>query len=141
MVARSALVAQLFALSHAYDVSSTVFLMLNEFLNIKVLHNVFTDLKSVFDGIIGINPPTKKRMLIDLSVLRQSYDRREIAEVVWIPTNQNPADALTKIDSKNIHLLVEIMSNNRIHAEEKYWVAKHGPVENKPLVIFLQILL
>lgn len=95
IVARSALSAELFALSHAYDVASTVTVALNDMLNTQLLLKFYTDCKSFFDGLIGINAPTKNRLLIDLSAIRQSCGRREITEAVWIPTNQNPADPLT----------------------------------------------
>ena len=34
--------------------------------------------------------------MVDIMCLRQSYERREIAEVIWINGNENPADAMTK---------------------------------------------
>lgn len=43
----------------------------------------YTNAKILFDATIGINAPTEKRLLIYFAVLRQSYERREIAEVVW----------------------------------------------------------
>lgn len=43
-----------------------------------------------------MNFTTKKRLIIDLRLLRQSNERHEIVEVLWIPSSSNPADALTK---------------------------------------------
>ena len=57
---------------------------------------IYTDSRSLYDGLVSLNTTTEKRLLIDLHLLRQAYERREIAEVCWIPTEQNPADALTK---------------------------------------------
>jgi len=34
--------------------------------------------------------------MIDIMALRQSYERREIAEIRWINGHDNPADAVTK---------------------------------------------
>lgn len=94
-VARSALVAELFALSTAFDMAGTVWITLNGMFDRCIPINVFLDSNSLFDGIIGIKPTAEKTLLIDLSVLLQIYERREIADVIWIPTEQNPADALT----------------------------------------------
>lgn len=123
-IARSALAAKRFALSHAYDGSSTVRITLNDMLDTEFPLTFYTDSKSLFDGIIGIYPPSEKLLLIDLSVIRQSYKRREFSEVFWIPADQNPADTMTKIDSKNIHLLLEIMERNKIRVQENYWVTR-----------------
>lgn len=81
-VARSALAAELFALSHAFDISSTIRVSLKSMLGKDIQIKFYMDSKSLFGNVIGINAPTEKRLLIDLSVLRQSYKRREIAEVV-----------------------------------------------------------
>lgn len=43
---------------------------------------IFTDSKSVYDAITGIKTTTQKRLLIDLTILRQAYELREIAEIV-----------------------------------------------------------
>ena len=56
---------------------------------------IYTDSRSLYDSLVSLNSTTEKRLLIDLH-LRQAYERREIAEVRWVPTEQNSADALTK---------------------------------------------
>ncbi|KAK1911079.1 hypothetical protein P3342_011681 [Pyrenophora teres f. teres] len=38
----------------------------------------------------------EKRLMIGIMALRQSYERREIAEIRWINGEDNPANALTK---------------------------------------------
>ncbi len=39
---------------------------------------------------------SEKPLVIDRMCLRQSYERREIAEIRWIDGETNPADAMTK---------------------------------------------
>ena len=55
---------------------------------------IYPDSQSLYNNLVSLNTTTEKRLLIDIH-LRQAYERREIAEVRWIPTKQNPADALT----------------------------------------------
>ena len=57
---------------------------------------IYTDSRSLYNSLVSLNTTTEKRLLIDLYLLRQVYERWEIAEVRWIPIEQNPADALTK---------------------------------------------
>lgn len=50
--------------------------------------------------------PLKKKLMIDLHYLRQSYERREIIEILWIHGEKNPSDAMTKEKPCNaLHLL------------------------------------
>lgn len=65
-------------------------------------------------------------MLIDLTMLREAYELREIDDVVWIPSEDNPADALTK-DSPTL-ALKRWMSTNRLSVNAKSWVER-GTIE------------
>lgn len=57
-------------------------------------------MKTLFDGLIGINMSMEKRLLVDLALLRQFYEQGEIAEVEWFSTEANPAVVMTKTVSK-----------------------------------------
>ena len=97
-VVRSVLTAETLAMSDAVDKA----MVLNELLSnvifcdgrkLKII--CFTDSKSLADAVQTSNTPTEKRLLIDISSLRQARDREEI-EITWIPTKCNLANALTK---------------------------------------------
>ena len=116
-VTRSALAAELYAMMNGFDTAAALKVSLDQLdLNedaaakrygtavagsddlprAAVPMVIYTDSRSLYDGLVSLNTTTEKRLLIDLHLLRQAYERREIAEVCWIPTEQNPADALTK---------------------------------------------
>ena len=112
-IARSALAAELYAMMNGFDASAVLKVSLDQIgLNKSATNThdnnllkagrgtvpmiIYTDSRSLYDGLVSLNTTTEKRLLIDLHLLRQEYERREIAEVCWIPTEQNPADALTK---------------------------------------------
>jgi hypothetical protein len=42
---------------------------------------VYTDLFSLYECLVKLGKTNKKRLMIDVMALRQSYKRREIAEV------------------------------------------------------------
>jgi len=46
--------------------------------------------------LVKLGTTNEKRLMIDIMSLRQSYEKREIAEVRWIDGRDNPADAMTK---------------------------------------------
>lgn len=94
-VTRSVLAAELFAMVQGFDDCSVLRLTLNDILGRVIPMHVYTDSRSLYDCLTNINRTREKRLLIDLCMLRESYERREISEVFWIPTAQNPADAFT----------------------------------------------
>ena len=57
---------------------------------------VCTDSYSLYECLVKLGTTKEKRLMIDIMALRQSYERRELAEVRWINGEDNPADAMTK---------------------------------------------
>lgn len=55
------------------------------------------DLYSLYECLVKLGTTNEKRLMIDIMALRQSYERREIAEIRWINGKDNPADAMTKV--------------------------------------------
>ena len=104
-IIRSALAAEFYAMMNGFDTAAALKVLLdqlepnagaNNSLKSAVPMVIYTDSRSLYDNLVSLNTTTEKRLLIDLYLLRQAYERREIAEVRWILTEQNPADALTK---------------------------------------------
>jgi hypothetical protein len=60
----------------------------------------YTDSLSLFDVIKMSSTTAEKRLMIDLVVVREAYDRMEIAQLAVLRTNWNPADALTKVAAR-----------------------------------------
>ena len=55
-----------------------------------------TDSKSIFDTITKLSRVAEKRLIIDISALRQSYSSSEITNIGHVLSEFNLADALTK---------------------------------------------
>lgn len=77
-VTRSVLSAKLFAVVHAFDIASTLRKTIIDMFGRLIPMTIFVDSNTLYDAIVGINSTTKKRLLIDLAVLRQAYEIREI---------------------------------------------------------------
>ncbi len=60
--------------------------------------------------------------MIDIIYLRQSYERREIAEVKWIDRDSNPADTITK--SNPLLALKRLINTNQIKLKTVKWVER-----------------
>jgi hypothetical protein len=62
------------------------------------------------------------RLMIDLVVVREAYDRTEIAQLAFLRTKWNPADALTKV-SRNTYLET-ILTTGTIDHPVAQWVIR-----------------
>lgn len=61
-----------------------------------ILLNFYTDSKSLFDAIVVICPTTKNCLIVDFSLVCETFEPLEIVEDFWLPSKDNPADALNK---------------------------------------------
>ncbi|KAI1005543.1 hypothetical protein K3495_g2675 [Podosphaera aphanis] len=62
--------------------------------------------------------------MIDRMALRQSYERREIAEIKWVDGNSNPADSMTK--RKPCSALRDLIDTNKYEFKTARWVDRNA---------------
>ena len=65
----------------------------------------------------------EKRLMVDLLCLRQSYERREITEILWIKGDKNPVDAMTK--DKACSTLQSLVNTNRLDLTLEEWIKRN----------------
>jgi hypothetical protein len=122
-VTRSVLASELYAMAHGFDMAAAIKSTIDAILPGNPVPLVLcTDSKSLYDCLVRLGTTIEKRLMIDLMCLRQSYERREIAEVKWIAGGTNPADAMTK--AKPCGALTELIDSNRIEVQAKEWVER-----------------
>lgn len=122
-ITRSVLAAEIFLMVHRFHISSTIRLTLNDLIGRIIPCHVYTDSKSLYESLVRINQSTEKRLLIDLRMLCQAYERREIIEVFWNPTAQNPADAFTNYSTTPV--LELLMTENSLRLTPNAWVERN----------------
>jgi hypothetical protein len=64
-----------------FDVEEIIKSIIERMLHISLSLILLTDSKSLYDCLVKLNTIVQKRLMIDLMCLRQSYERREIAEI------------------------------------------------------------
>jgi hypothetical protein len=90
---------------------------------------MYTDSLSLFDIITKLSTTVEKRLMIDLVVVREAHDRMEIAQLAFLRTNWNPADALTKV-SRNTYLET-ILTTGTIDPPVVQWVVRRRVLAQK----------
>jgi hypothetical protein len=58
--------------------------------------------------------------MVDLMCLYQAYEQHEITEVKWISSEDNPADAMTKV--KLCQALKTLINMNKLNLKVTEWV-------------------
>ena len=82
-----------------------------------------TDSKSLYECLVKLGTTHEKRLMVDIMCLRQSYERHEITEVIWIDGDSNPADVMTK--SRPCQALRDLIDSNRIDLRAMGWVERN----------------
>jgi hypothetical protein len=141
-ITRSVLAAELYAMINDFDVEVVIKSIIEHILKLKnpLSLILLTDSKFLYDCLVKLDTIAEKRLMIDLMCLRQSYERRKIAEIRWIDENINLADAMTK--PKPCNVLIKLIDTNTIELKTTEWIertAKHpddqNPWRSKPLMI------
>jgi hypothetical protein len=126
-VTRSVLAAELFAMALGFDAAASIKTTLDQFLGTHRQHQVvpllaITDSRSLYDCLAKLGTTTEKRLMIDIMCLRQSYERREIAELACVESQDNIADAMTKERAGTA--LTRLIDTNRLDIPLMRWVER-----------------
>ena len=121
-VTRSVLAAELYAIANAFDVAFAITHTFECILGRKVELRVFTDSRTLFDSIISFCSMTEKRLLIDIACLRQAFRSGELANLGWIRSCENVADALTKDKTKSA--LHNVLRSHKLNVKAAQWISE-----------------
>lgn len=127
-VTRSVLAAELYALAHGFDAGFAMCNTMRALLGRKVPIRVFTDSRTLFDSVTSVCNMSEKRLLIDIYALREAHKSGDLANIGWIRTKHNLADALTKDMSNSA--LHSVIKTHRIKTPVEQWVDK-GPIHQE----------
>jgi hypothetical protein len=121
-ITRSVLAIELYAMINDFDVEAVIKSIIERMLHISLSLILFTYSKSLFNCLVKLETTSEKRLMIDLMCLKQSYERKNIAEIRWIDENINLADAMTK--SKSCNALIKLIDTNIIELKITEWIER-----------------
>ena len=87
---------------------------------------LYTDSRSLYHLAVSLTRTRERRLQIDLQVLRQAYENREITDIVWISGNSNPADSLTKQRRGN-KILRDVVSTGKWSPTKQADITREDP--------------
>ena len=126
-IVRSVLAAELFAFVSCNDFCQILAHDMHLITGKRFPVHLITDSKSIFDTITKLSSVSEKRLMIDISALRQSYSSGEISNIGHVSSKHNLADSLTKrsisVQLKEVLKTGKILhpiNNWIIHDEEKW---------------------
>jgi hypothetical protein len=123
-VTRSVLTVELFAMIHDFDVESilkSIFIkLLDKKISISLI--LITDSKYLYDCLIRLSITIEKRLMIDVMILRQLYERREITKMIWIHDINNSIEFMIK--TKLSSTLKTMIDTNQINLNITEWVKR-----------------
>ena len=111
-----------FLLLRGFDYGYTLKHDLEHMSTRKIPLLMYTDSDSVFKVIIKNSMTTERRLMTDLEAPRQAYSAREISDIGWVCSADNPADGFTK--QGECVALRKLMEDGRLDVEVLQWVAR-----------------
>ena len=112
-VIRNVLIFELYKLIHEFDFKAILKTTIKKILRFNISLVVCIDFKFLYQCLMRLKTIEKKRLMINVMSLRQSYERREITEIKWIDENNNSIDVMIK--NKIIFALKILIDTNKIN--------------------------
>eukprot|EP00172_Hildenbrandia_rubra_P000344 Plantae.Rhodophyta-Hildenbrandia_rubra.ctg11618.p1 GENE.Plantae.Rhodophyta-Hildenbrandia_rubra.ctg11618~~Plantae.Rhodophyta-Hildenbrandia_rubra.ctg11618.p1 ORF type:complete len:534 (+),score=91.74 Plantae.Rhodophyta-Hildenbrandia_rubra.ctg11618:92-1603(+) len=119
-VTRSVLAAEMHAFATGFDFTYALQQDIISMTGRKKPVVMRIDSKCLFDTITKLTTLTEKRLLINVSALRESYNRAEISNIAHVSSERNLADSLAK--RKKSKLLQEAMITGKLNVKVSNWV-------------------
>ena len=95
---KSTLAAECLAAVEAAEITTYIAALIKDVLNLStsIKTYVFCDNKNLVNAAHSSTNLEDKRLVIDISVLRDLLQQQELTEFLWVSTDQQLANALTK---------------------------------------------
>ena len=123
-VTRADLASELYAMTHGVDIAIPLCMTVNQImgqLSLPVVTLIIcTDSRSLYECLVKLGTTKERRQIIDVMAIRESYERRELAEIRWINGKDNPADSMTKENATSA--LRTLIEKNELRVRLEGWV-------------------
>jgi hypothetical protein len=124
-VTRSVLGAELFAMSHGYDRAAAMQHALSKIRKLPIV--IVCDSMQIFSSLTKLTAVSERRLMVDLAVLREAYEKDDIETFVHVRTHNNLADVLAKDALPGRTKLQEILNSGKLDIVVNCTVSRTTP--------------
>ncbi|CDF38174.1 unnamed protein product [Chondrus crispus] len=121
-VARSSMGGEKLAFVDAFDCSFLLRHDISRMLGRHIPLIMLTDSKILFDVLTRSRYTSERRLMVDISASRQAYREGSISDVALIPSEDNVADAFTKVCSNGA--LNRLLRSGKLQHRVTQWVIR-----------------
>ena len=113
-VVKSTLAAECLAAVEATDMTVYIASLLKDIFkcNVDIPTYVFCDSKNLVNSVHSTTNLEDKRLVIDISVLRDQLEQHELTKFIWVPTKDQLANMLTKQGASSKELIQVFNDSN-----------------------------
>lgn len=129
-VTHSAMAAETIAFAEGFDAAYSLQHALGKLLKRKIGIQMLTDSQQLFDAISKSTRTKEKRLMIDISAAKQSFERFEISDLGLVRTGNMLADCLTKIMQPQ--QLMQAIETGKLEHEIEKWVIRDYKHDDDP---------
>ena len=113
-VVKSTLAAEMLALVEAAESCYWLQNILNEVLGTEGCKiDCYIDSQSLYNAANSTTSLSDKRLRVDVAIIREMLQNNEISKLVWVPSNSQLADCLTK-KGANTSSIVNVLTTNQL---------------------------
>jgi hypothetical protein len=120
LIVRSTTAAETLALADACDMALIVRHDLQRMLQKSIPILLLTDAQNLFETLVSRRHTAKRRLMNDLASLRECYEHKDIANIGLIASQDNIADAFTKLGANKA--LWNVLCSGRLAHPIQKWV-------------------
>ena len=121
-VIQSVLIFELYELIYKFNFEAILKTTIEKILRFNISLIVCINFRFLYQCLMKLKTIEKKRLMIDVINLRQSYERCEITEIKWIDENSNSTNVMIK--NKIIFALKILINTNKINLTAIEWIER-----------------
>jgi hypothetical protein len=122
-VVKSTLAAECLAAVEAAEISIYIASVLKEILHHSVDTCVYCDNQNLVKAVHSSTNLEDKRLIIDISILRDMLEQNELTQLKWVPTEHQLANSLTKQGASS-KLILSVFNDNNLRFHKHHGVFK-----------------
>ena len=122
-VVKSTLAAECLAAVEAAEISIYIASVLKEILQYSIDTCVYCDNQNLVKAVHSSTNLEDKRLIIDISILRDMLEQNELTHLKWVPTEHQLANSLTKQGASN-KLLLSVFNDNNLRFHKNHGIFK-----------------